>query len=226
MLKQRFLCVNGRGTYFRGEKANFTDLYNSDEYVYVVDLTDFVLERVKVGVLRDNNLEPAFLNYVGCEGNRAAIRIGCMENLFASYHHTSYIGVDGIQHTIDIAGKGAWIDNVECGTDNGDCETDDECIVYVNNHGSLVEIFTLDEDFPAYVVNFMFPYRLGNSLILCYQIMRVKTDRTSEYLSVSAAYDISTADFQGFFLYGNKAMVKTYKKKYWLKWLAKEAYRG
>lgn len=223
MLKQRFLCVNGRGTYFRGEQADFDDSYSSDEYIYVVDLKDFALERIKVGVLKDVNLSPFFFNYISWDGNRATVGVSNMSIALKSYRHTSYIG-DSVK--IDTECDGVWINDVECRIDNGDCETDDECIVYVNNHGLLVEIFTLDEDFPAYVVNFMFPYRLGSSLILCYQIMRVKTDRTSEYLSVSAAYDISTADFQGFCLYGNKAMVKTYKKKYWLKWLAKEAYRG
>lgn len=229
MDRRRFMLVNTE-SYFQGNKAfgGFESKYNA--MINVLDLEDFVMQRVSVGDIVELP-KGLFFNYPdnGYGGNYSILfksldGVSCVAQ---NEIIRSYLGINGISRKVEVIGSKVFIDEQPCYLQQFcddlralDGEKWHTILSVASDSLSIRDTIALAVS-GSLSLRLLFAYRVQNSLITCYQVKR-----GNNITSVSLCYDLLTAEFQGYYVYGSHWGMRQSSDDLVLKVLSKEILRG
>ena len=197
MFKNLFVC-NPDNAYFEGSVC--TGQRNVSKQVSVVDLDDLTIEEVQPGLLA--KVEPNLLSTVPrmdrAQGNML-MRIPNFMEFFGpgNVHYAKVKTSSGAGHVVRIGCDRVSIDDHKC------MLTIDKSLrtVICIDRGSRKQDLTYEGY--ATVFRLCFVYRLGDSLVMCYQLKVLPQNGEECVYSISASYDLDSQGYVGCHVYGN-----------------------
>ena len=219
MSKNLFVC-NPDNDYFEGKVC--TGQHNVARQVSVIDLDDLTMEEVQPGLLTKVN--PNLLSTVPrmdrAQGNMLVRISDFMEFFGPGNVHYAWVRIaGGARHAVKIGCDRVFIDDHKC------MLTIDKSLrtIISIDHGAKKEELTYEGY--ATVFRLCFVYRLGNNLVMCYQLKTLPQSGEECVYSISAAYNFDSQRYVGCHVYGSSNGVIHLSDHQELAQLQEEVYR-
>lgn len=197
MFKNLFVC-NPDNAYFEGRVC--TGQRNVSRQVSVIDLDDLTMEEVQPGLL--TKVDPNMLSTVPRFNRSSGGMVMCIPNFMEFFgpgnvHYAEVRTSRGARHVVKVGCYRVFIDDHKC------MLTIDKSlrVILCIDRGSKKQELTYE----GYATDFRlcFVYRIGNSLVMCYQLEVLPQNGEKCVYSISAAYDIDSQRYVGCHVYGS-----------------------
>lgn len=193
-MKRRFIFVDYNDGYFHGELCWRGGPVGHSKFstVKVLDLQDLTIQKVRLEDILSIDRNYFFIPPEEQGNGRYDLSFRAL-NWYVGFDDRLYRRCSPVSN-LKLYGNTVSINGVECGLEGKDWETFHA--IRGNERYAVCKDKSRYEDF-----NLVFFYKRGRDLVLCYQIERdVFWDE--EVYSLSLAFDLESAEFKGYFIYG------------------------